>query len=321
MHKHFWRRPHAGWVLPILAASALACSVFGGSPATPTPTAFVPPTLPATDTDLPGPTATASTTTEPSATVAPVATDTPLPAGPTDTPLPPDIPEAILIIQPGIAAAVTSPVHVTGEADPTFEQNLVVQITDQFGGVLVTTPTTILVEAGQRGPYAVDVSFSVAADQPGRISVYSTSARDGGLIHLASVEVNLLASGPASPAAAATHPESLIINGPALNAAVSGGVIHLEGYSQYVFENQLAVVLCGEGGQGDPEPVCGTTDNVLEIGFASVSSPDVGLPGPYAGDLPYGIAAPIQARLVVYSVSPRDGGILHLATTPIQLNP
>jgi hypothetical protein len=250
-----------------------------------------------------------------------VATDTPLPAGPSATPAPPDIPEAILINQPGQAASVTSPVNVTGEADGTFEQALVVQITDQNGGVLVTVPTTIQASSPDRGPYAVDVPFTVAADQPGRISVYSTSARDGGLIHLASVEVTLLASGPASPAAAAPHPESLIINSPAPNAAVSGGVIHVEGYSQYVFENQLAVILCGEGGSGSPEPVCGTADNVLEVGSATVSSPDVGQPGPYAGDLPYTITSPVQARLVIYSVSPRDGGILHLATVPLQLSP
>jgi len=315
MNIHFWGRSRLAWVLPALASAALACSVFGADLATPTPTAFVPPTVGVTDTPVPGP----SPTTE--VTTAPVASDTPVPAGPSATPAPPDIPEAILILQPGLAASVTSPVHVNGEADATFEQNLVVQITDQNGGVLTTVPTTIQAPAPDRGPFAIDVDFSVAADQPGRISVYSTSARDGGLIHLASVEVTLLASGPASPAAAATHPESLIINSPAPNAAISGGIIHVEGYTQYVFENQLAVILCGEGGSGSAEPVCGTADNVLEIGAATVSSPDVGQPGPYAGDLPYSISAPVQARLVIYSVSPRDGGILHLSTVNIQLSP
>jgi len=315
MNRYLWRRRRAAWVLPALASAALACSVFGGSPVTPTPTAFVPPTVPVTDTVVPGPTPT------PEVTTAPVASDTPLPAGPSATPLPADIPEAILILQPGTSASVTSPVHVNGEADPTFEQNLVVQITDENGGVLTTVPTTIQAAAPDRGPFAIDVDFTVAADQPGRISVFSTSARDGGLIHLASVEVILLASGPASPAAAAAHPESLLINSPALNASISGGVIHVEGYTQYVFENQLAVILCGEGGSGSPEPVCGTADNVLEVGSATVSSPDVGQTGPYAGDLPYSISAPVQARLLVYSVSPRDGGILHLASVPIQLSP
>ncbi len=315
MNKHFWRRSRLAWVLPALASAALACSVFGGSPATPTPTAFVPPTVGATDTAVSGPTPTIAVTT------APPASDTPPPAGPSATPLPPDIPEAILILEPGQPSSVTSPVHVSGEADPTFEQNLVVQITDEFGAVLTTVPTTIQAGAPDRGPFAVDVDFSVGTDQPGRISVFSTSARDGGLIHLASVEVTLLASGSASISAAAPHPESLIIYGPESNSAVSGGFISIAGYSEYVFENQLSVILCGEGGSGDLEPVCGTDDNILEIGGLTVNSPDMGQPGPILGDLPYSISAPIQARLAVYSLSARDGGIIHLASVPIQLSP
>jgi hypothetical protein len=315
MRKNIRRLP-AGWVPATLAVVALACNVLGPGPATATPTAFVPPTLPATvgptETALPGPTSTTGVPTEPVATLTPEASP---------TLLPPDIPEAILILEPGQPSSVTSPVHVAGEADPTFEQNLVVQITDEFGAVLTTVPTTIQAGAPDRGPYSVDVDFSVATDQPGRISVFSTSARDGGLIHLASVEVTLLASGSASLSAAAPHPESLIIYGPASNTAVSGGVIQIEGYSEYVFENQLTVALCGEGGTGDLEPVCGTDDNILEIGALTVSSPDMGQPGPYLGDLPYSLAAPIQARLAVYSLSARDGGIIHLASVPVQLSP
>ena len=328
---HFSRRPRAGWVLPVLAAAAMACSVFTGSLGNPTPTGFVPPppttagpsVEPGASPTTPATGASETPPAGPSAT--PLLTDaspTAPPAGPSATPLPSDIPEVIAILQPGSNASISSPVHVAGEADPTFEQNLVIQITDQDGNVLVTQPTTIQVEAGQRGPYEADVAFAVAADQPGRVSVYSTSARDGGLIHLNSVEVTLLASGPAAASGAvAPKPEGLIITSPELNEAIAGGVIRVEGITDAVFENQLAVILCGEGGSGGPEPVCGTDDNVLEIGVATVNPPDVGQPGPYLGDLPYGISAPVQARLVVYSRSPRDGGILHLATVPLQLSP
>lgn len=100
-------------------------------------------------------------------------------------------PEAIQIIVPAIGATVTSPVHVAGEANPTFEQNLVVQVADADGRVIATLPTTIQANAGERGPFFVDVLFAVDSEQPGRISVYATSARDGGIIHLSSVEVTL----------------------------------------------------------------------------------------------------------------------------------
>jgi len=100
-------------------------------------------------------------------------------------------PEAIEIVDPVIGSTVTSPVHVAGEANPTFEQNLVVQISDADGNVIATVPTTIQADVGQRGPFFVEAPFTVDSEQPGRISVYAASARDGGITHLSSVEVTL----------------------------------------------------------------------------------------------------------------------------------
>ncbi len=275
----------------------------------------------------------ATATTAPTDTAVPAPTDTAVPA-PTDTavPAPTDASatatattapaqEAILILAPGLSSAVTSPVSVSGEADPTFEQNLVIQVSDENGAVLSTTPTTIQTEAGTRGPYSVDVAFSVAADQPGRISVFSASARDGGLVHLASVEVTLLAGGTAAINPAAPHDEVHQIFQPNLLETATGGHVHLEGFSEYVFESTLNLALCGEGGSGAPDPLCGTTDNVLATGIAMLQAPDVGQPGPFATDLLYSVTGPVRARLVVYSVSARDGGILHLASREITVAP
>ena len=306
------KRP--GWALAGLAAAALACNVLGAGPATPTPSPLPPPTAVdtvAAPTASPLPAAT-DTSSAPTATAAGVVTPSP-------TPELPD--EVILVLEPAVAASVTSPVHVAGDADPTFEQNLVVLISDETGAVLATQSTTIQAEAGQRGTFDVDVPFTVVADQPGRIAVYSASARDGGLLHLASVEVTLLASGSAAVVPGQPHQEIHVIDEPAAQASVSGGSLHVSGYSEYVFESQLSLALCGEGGTGAADLLCGTSDNLIAQGVATVNSPDVGQPGPFTGDIAYTVTAPVQARLVVYSVSPRDGGILHLATVDVQLQP
>lgn len=278
----------------------------------PTPTA-----LPAaTDTAAPAP---ATATTGP-ATATPVpATETAAPAA-TATADPAQ--EAILILQPGLTSAVTSPVTIAGEADSTFEQHLVVQVTDQDGAVLATTPTIIQSEMGTRGPFSTEVEFAVTADQPGRISVYSTSARDGGLIHLASVEVTLLASGgTAAIIPAAPHDEVHQLFTPNLLETATGGQLHLAGFSEYVFEANLNLALCGEGGSGAPDMLCGTADNVLTNSFVTLQSPDIGQPGPFETDLAYTVPGPVRARLVVYSVSARDGGILHATSREITVAP
>jgi len=301
------------WAVNSHVATAVALALAGC-------TFFATATPPATPPTAPAPTVTPLPPT-PLATVSPAVPTTP---APTEAPPPsedPAGPEAILILEPGLSSRVASPVRVAGFAEPTFEQNLVIQVTDEAGAVLNTTPTTIQADVGAAGPYAQDVTFAVTSEQPGRISVYHASARDGGLVHLASVEVTLLPSGAASVTPAASHSEIHAIDLPAHLAEVSGGVVHVEGFSEYVFEATLALALCGEGGSGAPDLVCGTADNVIAAGIAMIASPDIGLAGPFSGDLAYAIAAPAQARLVVYSTSARDGGLTHLSSRPISLQP
>ena len=229
--------------------------------------------------------------------------------------------EAILLLEPGPGSSVTSPVHVAGEANPTFEQSLVVQISDEDGIVIATVPTQIQADTGQRGPFSVDVPFSVVSDQPGRISIFSDSARDGGLEHLASAEVTLLASGTASINPGPPHPETIAIFEPALVATVSGGTLHITGFSEYVFEGHLGIVICGEGGSGAFDLFCGSQDNVIATAVTIMDAPDAGQPGPFTADVAYTVSAPVQARIAVYNGSPRDGGILHLSSVNVTLAP
>jgi len=298
-------------ILPLLSTAVAATgTALAGATATNTApplaaSATVVPTLPATVAP-----ATAATTVAP--TAAPARTG---------VPGQPKVPEAILILAPGNGGMISSPVLVSGAADPTFEQNLVVQITAADGTLLATQPTTIQIPATMRGAFSVQVPFTVTSQQPGRISVFSTSPRDGGLTHLSSVDVTLTNGGPVEPIVSQVHDETHIILGPAPSVQVSGGKLHVSGFSDYVFESQLSLALCGAGAGGAPDPVCGTAGNVLASGTATLSSPDIGQPGPFAGDLTYHVSAPGPARLAVYSRSARDGGLLHLTTVAIQLAP
>jgi hypothetical protein len=245
-----------------------------------------------------------------------------------DTPLPALTPtaaaslqEVIQILSPATGSSVTSPVIISGLADGTFEQALVVQITDENGAVLTIAPTLIAAELGQRGPFEAEAPFGVSHDQPGRLSVFSTSARDGGLTHLASVEVTLLAAGTAQLVTAEPRGEVHVIESPAILSTIQGGVVHLSGFSEYVFENNLLLALCGEGGSGEPDLVCGTKDNILATGFTTVRSPDIGQPGPFEADLTFTLPRAMAGRIAVYSDSPRDGGILHLTSQEVRLEP
>lgn len=229
--------------------------------------------------------------------------------------------EAILIGSPGPGSRVASPVTVQGQSRPTFEQNLVVAVYGEDGEQLALQPTTILAPFPEAGDFSTDIAFLVAAEQPGRISVYETSAMDGGILHLSSVEVTLLPSGAAQIGPAPIHFESIVISAPQPTAQVGGGIITVSGISDYYFEANLGLMLCGGGGSGTPNALCGTEDNILAAGNAFIDSPEVGQSGPFSGELSYTIAEPTPARVVVYAASPRDGGLLHVASIPITLMP
>jgi len=314
-----------------LILAALACNVTGGLTPLPinevatsvaaTQTAFASvatPTDRATDTSVPP-----TSTSESVPTSESPATETSAP-GETLPPRP-NGQEAILILEPGLNASgrssVTSPVHVSGQSDPAFEQSIVVEVTDQNGAVVGQVPTQILADVGQRGPFSVDVPFTIDADQPGRISVYMTSARDGGVTHLSSVEVMLLASGSASIVPGQPRPEFITIFNPTFLAHLSGGNIRVTGFSDYVFESTLGLKVCGEGGSGAPDPVCGTVDNVLGESFAMLQVAEMGQPGPFEGDVTYTISAPTPGRVVVFDASARDGGLTHVSTVEVMLEP
>ena len=229
--------------------------------------------------------------------------------------------EAILILEPGPASEVVSPVVVAGLSDPAFEQTIIVQVLDESGETIGATATQINADLGQRGPFRAELTFNLSADQPGRILVFATSARDGGLTHLTSAEVTLRTGGAPVITAAARSPEAVALFEPQLLASVGGGALHLRGFADYVFENILNVALCGAGGSGAPDFLCGASDNLLATGSAYVASPDIGQPGSFEGDLAYSVPGPLPARLVVYSTSPRDGGLTHLSSVEVQLAP
>ena len=110
----------------------------------------------------------------------------------TPTPCPPCQEEAIVISQPLLNSMVASPVHIEGVSDPTFEQTIGFQVVGEDGRILGQGSTIIEADWGERGPFAVDIEFTPPATREhGRIVVFATSARDGGMTHLSSVEVTL----------------------------------------------------------------------------------------------------------------------------------
>jgi hypothetical protein len=233
--------------------------------------------------------------------------------------------EIINITSPGLTSLVTAPIHVSGEAEGAFEQSLVADVVLNGEILSLGTATIVAAEMGQRGPFSLDLPFTLPAtatgESAGIVRVYFTSPRDGGVVHLTSVPVFLLRSGQASLSAGGSAKEFFAILSPAPLSTVTGGSLQIAGYSESVFEAVINVIVCGEGGSGSAHFLCGTEDNIIAEGLAMVQSPDLGLPGPFSATIPYSVSAPVDARVVLYEVSAMDGSISHVSSIPLTLAP
>ncbi|HZY45938.1 MAG TPA: Gmad2 immunoglobulin-like domain-containing protein [Anaerolineae bacterium] len=216
--------------------------------------------------------------------------------------------ESIAVTLPLPGQGVSGSIHIEGISDPTFEQTLGVLVRDQTGSVIANGSAHINVDVGQRGKFSGDVSIPNGAVQPGRLVVYATSARDGGLTHLASLDVELNSTKPSN--ITALNPdrgESILITSPAPNASLSKTVT-VSGVSDPTFEQSLVVEV--------------RDANNHQLGRATVQiKADAGQRGSFSIDVPFQVSTAQPGRIVVYSLSARDGLTVHLNSVEVHLQP
>lgn len=223
-------------------------------------------------------------------------------------------PEAILLLTPGNGSRLVGRVHVEGVADSTFGQTLVVQVAalgDDGEQELAQTPVLIEAELGQRGPFAADLQFTTSAgdDLPGEVRVFSTSPRDGGIVHLTTAQVRLGASGASEIRPAGSALERIVILSPGPGARIEGGRVRIEGIALASFEQTLLAEVFDVDGR-----LVGGT-------HITVAAPDLGQHGPFLVEIDLAGAAPGPARIVVRDPSPAFGQSVHLASVEIQIGP
>jgi len=88
----------------------------------------------------------------------------------------------ILVEQPTPDETVTSPLHVTGNAN-TFEATFNYDLLDEGGKSLAKDFVTATSGSGTRGTFDVSIPFTVDSAQDGRLRVFELSAEDGSVVH------------------------------------------------------------------------------------------------------------------------------------------
>jgi hypothetical protein len=97
---------------------------------------------------------------------------------------------AILVVQPTADQTVTSPIHVTGNAN-TFEATFEYDLKDANGKVLSHDFEMATSGSGQRGTFDFVIPYTVASAQDGTLVVFESSAEDGSRIHVREIPLRL----------------------------------------------------------------------------------------------------------------------------------
>lgn len=145
----------------------------------PSPSVAATPTLVATQpapTDQPSPTAAPTSVPAPSPTTAPV------------------IERDITLETPVTGASVTNSITIKGATNYwPFEANLTAQLKDASGKVLAIIPVTVNApDIGQGGPFEAQMTFTPPAQaQEGTLEVFEASAKDGSIVAIETVKVQL----------------------------------------------------------------------------------------------------------------------------------
>jgi hypothetical protein len=277
------------WLMASVVTSimTLACG-FVGAAFNPTPTSSAP----------------AATLPPIAGTVAPVLAGTPTVA-PTEQPVGPV--EQIILTAPLPGQGVRGNIQVEGVSDPTFEQQLGVLIRDAKGNVVGSASAKIQADVGQRGRFSVGVPLSaVLPPQLGRVIVYALSARDGGLVHLSSVNVQL--NSDAAPAVSQIDPyqrEAIVITDPSNGATLRGSVKVM---AEVYYVSNLVVEVRGSNNQ--------TVGRVTRQLTATES-----LPALLSVDVPLQVTAAQPGRIVVYALNTNDAKTEHLGSIEVNLQP
>jgi hypothetical protein len=99
---------------------------------------------------------------------------------------------AIVVEQPAIGEAVSSPVEVSGTAD-VFEATVSLRILDEGGNEIASGFTDATCGTGCRGTYRTTLAYHVDHDQPGTVEAFEASAENGKAINVVDIPVTLQA--------------------------------------------------------------------------------------------------------------------------------
>jgi hypothetical protein len=222
-------------------------------------------------------------------------------------PIPPQSPAAIMILAPGPASKVTSPIRLNSYLTPGDKGNVHIELLGEDGRLLVRKVLTYITPTRLQVISEVDFEIS-AAGELGRLTV-STYDEAGRAIAVASVDLLLLSLGESDITPSSDRLDRIIIQEPAPRTLIQGGNLRVSGFIRPYREGSIWVELIN-------------AENIA-VGYRliSITEPQETGHSPFSVEIPYTVAETTWVRLTVYQRGQQIPGIVNLSSREILLSP
>jgi hypothetical protein len=215
--------------------------------------------------------------------------------------------EAILIMSPQPGQGARGTLRIEGLSDPALAQQLNVVVRDAKGTVIGTARPTTQAPADQRSAFSAEVALPAdVTRQTGRVQVYAVSSGNNAVTHLAAVEVDLNGDTPATAVRIdPLTPEAIAMIFPSPNAEVKGVV---KVAAATMLGPKIVIEVIDANNQS-----IGRVEQTVQV--------NAGVPAQVMAEVPIKVTTAGPGRVLVYSVSARDGATEHLSSVEVNLLP
>jgi hypothetical protein len=234
--------------------------------------------------------------------------DTPI-TGPTPTGTPEFPIAGVQIFKPGELSKVVSPIEISAYLRPGDRGRVTLELFGEDGRQLVRQIKTFNTTPGARVNLNAELDFGIqAAAEVGRL-VISAQDQAGRLVALNSVDLILLSLGQADINPSDALLEDIIIQQPIVNTLIQGGTLVVSGLANPDTDRPLHVEILNEKNQ------------VVGQRLAAVDRPAEGRYGAFAVEVPYQVSGFSTVRLIIYEDGEQMSPIRHLSSVEFMISP
>lgn len=214
----------------------------------------------------------------------------------------------IRIVSPGDGSRVVSPIGVVIYLDETISVPLLVELRGSDGRLIVRHVRSVD-NVSSTDPLPIDLMFEIASPREAGRLLIGQKDKYGRFMNVNSVDLTLLSEGETKITLSEPRPQAILIQQPAPDGEVTGGMVSVSGVTSLGSDELLRVELITEDGK------------IVGQRLAGVTPGPSGAYATFTAEVPYSVVQDTPVRVIVYQDGNPISDIKHLSSIEIVLTP